>query len=121
MGNKTILVIEDDEINLKLVKALFKFSEYNIVEAGDAEAGIQLARECRPELILMDVQLPGMDGMQATRIIKEDPALKDITVVALSSHAMVGDEEKAKEAGCDGYMTKPIDTRNFITTVAQYL
>ena len=92
-----------------------------MVGAEDAETGIQTAREHRPDLILMDIQLPGMDGLIATRIIKEDAVLMDIPIVALSSYAMRGDEENAIEAGCADYITKPIDTRSFLTTINQYL
>ena len=121
MKNKTILVVEDNELNMKLVKGLIKIGKYRMLEAMDAESGIQLIREQRPDLVLMDIQLPGMDGLSATKIVKEDPALKDIPIVALTSYAMQGDEEKALEAGCTGYIAKPIDTRKFLETISQYL
>ena len=121
MGNKTILVIEDNELNMKLVRSLLKMSSYVMVEAEDAETGIKLAREKKPDLILMDIQLPGMDGLSATKILKEDSSIKDTVIIALTSHAMEGDDKKVREAGCDGYITKPIDTRNFLQTVADYL
>ena len=121
MVNTTILVIEDNEMNMKLVRSLLQFEKYSVLEAIDAETGIHLAREHHPDLILMDIQLPGMDGLTATREMKNDPAVKDITIVALTSYAMEGDEEKTKEAGCSGYITKPIDTRNFAETVGQFL
>jgi len=121
MTIKTILVVEDNELNMKLVRGLIKIGKYRMLEAIDAESGIEQIREQRPDLVLMDIQLPGMDGLSATKIIKEDPALKDIPVVALTSYAMQGDEEKALEAGCRGYIAKPIDTRKFLETVAQYL
>jgi CheY-like chemotaxis protein len=121
MTIKTILVVEDNELNMKLVKGLIKIGKYRMLEAIDGESGIQLAREQRPDLVLMDIQLPGMDGLSATKIIKEDPSLKDIPVVALTSYAMQGDEEKALEAGCSGYIAKPIDTRKFLETISQYL
>ncbi len=88
MENKNILVIEDNELNRKLVGALLQKGAYNILDAEDAEAGIRLAREHRPGLILMDIQLPGMDGLSATRMIKQDPELQEIPVVALTAHAM---------------------------------
>ena len=91
------------------------------IEAEDAERGIQLAREKHPDLILMDIQLPGMDGLTATRILKADSAVKDIAIVALTSHAMDGDDKKALDAGCDGYVTKPIDTKNFLDTIGQFI
>ena len=121
MKTKTILVIEDNKLNMKLVKGLIKIGKYRMLEANDAESGIQQIREQRPDLVLMDIQLPGMDGLSATKIIKEDPALGDIPIIGLTSYAMQGDKEKALAAGCTGYITKPIDTRNFLETVSQYL
>jgi CheY-like chemotaxis protein len=121
MNNKTILVIEDNKLNMKLVRSLLKMSSYVMVEAGDAETGIKVAREKKPDLILMDIQLPGMDGLSATKILKADQSLKDTMIIALTSHAMEGDDKKVREAGCDGYITKPIDTRNFLQTVTDYL
>ncbi len=121
MKRKTVLVIEDNEMNMKLVRALLQIGQYNMIEAGDAESGIQFARARKPDLILMDVHLPGMDGLSATRIIKEDPVLKHIPVIALTSYAMQGDAKKAMQAGCDGYITKPIDTRAFLDTIRKFL
>ncbi len=121
MKIKTILVVEDNKLNMKLVRGLIKIGKYNMLEANDAELGIQLIREQMPDLVLMDIQLPGMDGLSATKIIKEDPDLKDIPIVALTSYAMQGDKEKALAAGCTGYIAKPIDTRKFLKTVSQYL
>ena len=121
MTTKTILMVEDNELNMKLVRGLIKIGKYRMLEAIDAESGIEQIREQRPDLVLMDIQLPGMDGLSATKIIKEDPSLKDIPIVALTSYAMQGDEEKALEAGCKGYIAKPINTRKFLETVAHYL
>lgn len=121
MANKTVLVVEDNELNMKLVRSLLKIRNYGVLEAVDAETGIQLTRKHRPDLVLMDVQLPGIDGLKATQIIKGDPALKDIPVVALTSYAMQGDEEKAVKAGCTGYITKPLDTKAFLETIDEYL
>jgi CheY-like chemotaxis protein len=121
MKIRTILVIEDNPLNMKLVKGLLKIGNYQMLEANDAESGIQLIREQQPDLVLMDIQLPGMDGLAATKILKEDTDLKDIPIVALTSYAMQGDKEKALEAGCSGYIAKPIDTRKFLETLAQYL
>jgi CheY-like chemotaxis protein len=121
MGNETIQVIEDNELNMKLVKSLLKIGKYSVLAAEDAESGIQLAREKQPDLILMDIQLPGMDGLTATGILKADSATKDILIIALTSHAMEGDDKRALDAGCDGYIAKPIDTRNFLATISQYL
>ncbi|UCF91996.1 MAG: response regulator [Desulfobacterales bacterium] len=121
MTCSTVLVIEDNELNLKLVRGLLTLDKYGVLEATDAEAGIQLVRAHRPDLILMDIQLPGMDGLTATREIKKDPDLARIPIVALTSYAMQGDEEKALAAGCAGYITKPIDTRQFLEMIAQFL
>ena len=118
MKEKTILVIEDNELNMKLVRSLLKMENYSILEATDAETGIKLAREKNPDLVLMDIQLPGMDGLTATKILKSEG---EIMIIALTSHAMEGDDKKVKEAGCDGYITKPIDTRSFLQTVSDYL
>jgi len=121
MVNKTVLVIEDNEMNMKLVRSLLQIGKYSILEAIDAENGIHLARKHHPNLILMDIQLPGMDGLAATHEIKNDSAVKDITIVALTSYAMEGDEKKAMDAGCAGYIAKPIDTRSFLETLDQFL
>lgn len=121
MKAKTILVIEDNELNMKLVRGLLKIGKYRVLEAIDAETGLQVARTYRPDLILMDIQLPGMDGLRATRILKADPELQDVPVIALTSYAMRGDEEKSKEAGCAGYLTKPINTRCFLEMISRHL
>jgi len=121
MEEKSVLVIEDNEMNMKLARSLLRIGKYNTLEATDAETGIQLAREHQPDLILMDIQLPGMDGLNATQIIKGDPALNTIPVVAFTSYAMEGDKQKAIEAGCSGYITKPIDTKSFLQTLGHYL
>ena len=121
MEKKSILIVEDNAFNMKLVRSLLKFGPYDILEAEDAETGLDLVQKHKPDLILMDIQLPGMDGLAATRIIKKDPALKDIPIIALTGFAMEGDEQKARAAGCDGYITKPIDTRSFLKTVSDFL
>jgi two-component system cell cycle response regulator len=121
MEKKSILIVEDNAFNMKLVRSLLKFGPYDILEAEDAETGLDLAQKHKPDLILMDIQLPGMDGLAATRIIKKDPDLKDIPVIALTGFAMEGDEQKARAAGCDGYIAKPIDTRSFLKSVSDFL
>ena len=121
MESKTILVVEDNELNMTLVRAFLEFGKYQILEAGDAETGIQLAREHKPDLILMDIQLPGMDGLSATRVIKKDPALMDIPVVAFTGYAMAGDKETAMEAGCSGHIPKPIALDDFLEAIASCL
>ena len=117
MAEKVVLVVEDNALNMKLIRSLLQMGKYRVLEAEDAETGLALARQSRPDLILMDIQLPGMDGLAATRALKEDPGLREIPVLALTAHAMQGDELKALEAGCSGYITKPIDTRNFLKTL----
>ena len=121
MEEKRVLVVEDNELNMKLVRSLLQIGKYQVVEAPDAETGIRLAQEHHPALILMDIQLPGMDGLSATKLIKQDGSLKEIPVVALTSYAMQGDDEKALEAGCTGYIAKPINTRTFLDTLEKYL
>ena len=121
MTPKRVLIIEDNPLNMKLVRVLLAAAGLEVLEAIDAEKGIVLAREKRPDLILMDVQLPGMDGLSATGIIRADPELREIAIVAITSFAMAGDEEKAREAGCTGYVTKPINTRTFLGEITKYM
>ncbi len=121
MTQKNVLVVEDNALNLKLVKSLLELGGYQVSHAFNAEDGIEYLRSQKPDLVLMDIQLPGMNGLTATRIIKEGPETKDIPVIGLSSYAMQGDDQKALDAGCDGYITKPIDTRNFLKTIGGFL
>lgn len=121
MPREVVLIIEDNKINMLLVTELLSMAGFDARPALNAEEGIKLARELKPALILMDVALPGMDGLDATRLLKKDPDTKNIPVVALTAYAMNGDEEKAREAGCIGYITKPIDTRSFANTIRKYL
>jgi CheY-like chemotaxis protein len=120
MADKTILVIEDNEMNMKLMSAVLKSGKYRMLEAMDAETGLRLVREHRPDLILMDIQLPGMDGLSATKIIKADPVLKDIPIFALTGFAMESDKEKAKDIGLAGYIVKPISVKGLLETLANY-
>jgi two-component system, cell cycle response regulator DivK len=116
-----ILVVEDNEANQMLVQAVLELEGYRVVLAGSTdEAREQLANET-PALILMDVQLPGQDGLTFTRQLKEDPATRDIPIVALTAHAMQGDRDLAFTAGCIGYIAKPIDTRTFAHQVRSFL
>jgi CheY-like chemotaxis protein len=120
MSLRQILVVEDHPINVKLVRLLLQQC-YEVVTAGDAEEALQVLQHSRPDLILMDVQLPGMDGLELTRRLKADPRTRGIVVVALTAYAMKGDEDKALAAGCSGYITKPLDTKTFLRQVAAYL
>ena len=117
----TVLVIEDNPLNMELVCDILEANDFSVYQACAAQEGIQIAKENNPQLILMDIQLPGMDGLEATQILKEDVSTKDIPVVALTAHAMKGDEEKALDAGCSGYITKPIDTREFPNLVRKFV
>lgn len=118
---KTILVVEDNALNMKLVRGLLGLGTYRMLEAKDAESGLVLAAREMPDLVLMDIQLPGMDGLTATRELKANDRLRHIPVVALTSYAMAGDDHKAAQAGCDGYITKPIDTRHFLSKIEALL
>jgi len=121
MAGERILLVEDNAANRRMAEFLLKSKGMVVIEAETAAAAIELARVERPDLILMDVQLPGMDGYAATRAIKADPSTRHIPVVAMTAYAMTGDRDRALEAGCDGYITKPIDTKEFPATVARYL
>ncbi|MCC6159235.1 MAG: response regulator [Deltaproteobacteria bacterium] len=121
MTRATILVIEDNDLNMMLTTDLLEIAGYAVVQAIDAETGIEMAREKRPDLILMDLALPRIDGLTAVRLLKEDPRTRDIPVVALTAHAMLGDERKALDAGCAGYIAKPIDANRFPAKIAEYL
>jgi CheY-like chemotaxis protein len=116
-----ILIIEDNPLNLELVTDLLQAGGFNVASAPTAEEGLRMACELPPDLVLMDFSLPGMDGMSATRKLKENPATRHLTVVALTAHAMRGDEAIARNAGCDGYVTKPIDTRTFVATITNHI
>ena len=116
MAGRTVLIIEDNIMNLELATDLLEANGFSVLQAQNAEVGLRLAREAMPDLILMDLSLPGMDGLQATKALKSDPATRHLIVVALTAHAMKGDQEIAL-ATCDGYLTKPIDTRVFVDTV----
>lgn len=116
-----ILVIEDNAINMKLVVFLLETAGHEVLQSTDAEDGIQRAREWLPKLILMDVQLPGMDGLTATQQLRSDPKTHDIKIVALTAFAMSGDREKFEAAGCDGYIPKPIRYQNFLEVVGSFV
>ena len=118
---KVILIVEDVPINLKLVGDLLKRIGYITIEATDGKQGVELARAKKPDLILMDIQMPVMDGLEATRILKADATTKNIPVLALTSYAMRGDKERILKAGCDGYLTKPIDIQELVKEVTNLI
>ena len=118
---RVILIVEDDPRNLKLIRDLLQIRGYTTLEATDGKQGVDMARAKMPDLILMDIQMPVMNGFEATNILKADPVTKSITIVALTAFAMQGDREKCMEAGFNDYITKPLDTRAFMTKVKEYL
>jgi CheY-like chemotaxis protein len=121
MTPNRILIIEDNLLNLELATDLLEANGFIVCSAHTAEEGLRMAREILPDLVLMDFGLPGMDGLCATKDLKANPATRHLAVVGLTAHAMKGDEEIALNAGCDGYLTKPIDTRTFIDTIARFI
>lgn len=116
-----ILVIDDNPTNLKLASDLLEFANYEVFEAEDAEQALRVIQQTPPDLILMDIALPGMDGLTLTRHLKTGNETRQILIIALTAFAMRGDEKRAREAGCDGYITKPIDTRKLARQVAEVL
>ena len=117
----TVLVVEDNAANTKLATFLLTSAGHTVLSATDAEVGLTLARDEHPNLILMDIQLPGMDGLQATALLKRDEATRAIPVIALTALAMKGDEERIRAAGCDGYIAKPMRYQEFLATIAAQL
>jgi two-component system, cell cycle response regulator DivK len=117
----TVLVVEDNPANMTLATFLLKSAGYAVLTATDAEAGLALARREQPDLVLMDIQLPGMDGLEACAILKKDQGTRDIPVIALTALAMKGDEERIRAAGCDGYIAKPLAYREFLATIGARL
>jgi two-component system cell cycle response regulator DivK len=117
----TILIVEDNPANMTLATFLLNTMGHTVLGATDAEAGLALARKEHPDLILMDIQLPGMDGLEATALLKRSAATRPIPVIALTALAMKGDEARIRAAGCDGYIAKPMDYHRFLATVAGHL
>jgi len=117
----TVLIIEDNPTNMTLAVFLLQSVGHTVLSAMDAEVGLTLAREEQPDLILMDIQLPGIDGLEATALLKQDEATRAIPVVALTALAMKGDEQRIRAAGCDGYIAKPMRYQEFLVTIATQL
>lgn len=113
----TVLIVEDNPTNMTLAVFLLQSAGHTVLKAVDAEAGLTLAREECPNLILMDIQLPGMDGLQATALLKSSEVTRNIPVIALTALAMKGDEERIRAAGCDGYIAKPMRYQEFLATI----
>jgi two-component system cell cycle response regulator DivK len=120
-GGKRILVVEDTEDNRRIIRDLLTNAGYDLLEAATGVEGVRMAKEHRPDLILMDIQLPELDGYQATRRIRADPACASIPIIAVTSYALSGDEAKTRAAGCDGYVAKPFSPRQLLAKVREFL
>ncbi len=121
MAGKTILIVEDNDLNMKLFNDLLQAHGYNTLQANDGGEALGMARKHHPDLILMDVQLPEISGLEVTKRLKSDDDLKSIPIVAVTAFAMKGDEEKMLNGGCEGYIAKPISVPKFLDTVAKFL
>ena len=124
MADRTILVVEDNDMNMQLVEFLLEEGGYGIVKATSGEEALALTRDASssvPDLILMDIHLPGMDGLSVVRAMKEEDRTRSVPILALTAHAMRGDRDRFLEAGCDGYISKPIDVKTFIESIERYL
>jgi two-component system, cell cycle response regulator DivK len=121
MARARILVVDDNPANLRLLRILLQGEAYDVRTAADGAEALAVVGEFHPRLILMDVQMPGMDGFEVTRRLKADAGTREIVIVALTASAMKGDEEKARAAGCDGYVSKPIDTRSLPAVIARHI
>lgn len=119
--SKRILVVEDNADNRRILRVLLANAGFELIEAADGANGLAMAEQNRPDLILMDIQLPVLDGYETTRRIKADPRLRDIPIIAVTSYALSGDEIKAREAGCDGYITKPFSPRAILARIREFL
>jgi two-component system cell cycle response regulator DivK len=119
--SKRILVVEDQDDNMQILRDLLDSVGYEIIEARDGAEGVKVVKVERPDLILMDIQLPELDGYEATRQIKADPELRTIPIIVVTSYALSGDEDKAREAGCDDYVPKPYSPRQLLAKIMKYL
>jgi two-component system cell cycle response regulator DivK len=120
-NSKRVLIVEDNELNMKLFHDLLEAHGYDTLQTRDGMEALKLAREHHPDLILMDIQLPEVSGLEVTKWIKEDEDLRAIPIIAVTAFAMKGDEEKIREGGCEAYIAKPISVANFLQTVARFL
>ena len=118
---KTILIVEDNALNMRLFNDVLQASGYQTLQTGDGNEAVALAVEHRPDLILMDMRLPGISGLEATQLIKAHENLRDVPIVAVTASALKGDKEKILAGGCDGFIAKPISIPNFLATIAQFL
>ena len=118
---KTILIVEDNDLNMKLFNDLLQAHGYDTLQTKDGREALTLARDHRPDLILMDIQLPEVSGLEITRMLKDDAELRAIPVIAVTAFAMKGDEEKIREGGCEGYIAKPISVASFLQTINRFL
>ncbi len=118
---KTVLIVEDNELNMKLFRDLLEAHGFNTLETKNGHEALDLTREHHPDLIILDIQLPEVSGLEVTRWIKEDESIKNIPIVAVTAFAMKGDEEKIREGGCEAYMAKPISVSQFIETVKNFI
>ncbi len=118
--DKTVLVVEDNDLNMKLFHDVLEAHGYNVLQAKEGMEGLRMAREQRPDLILMDIQLPDVSGLEVTKWLKDDETLKSIPVIAITAFAMAGDKEKFLEGGCDAYIAKPISVASFLQTVERF-
>jgi len=121
MSGKNVMVVEDNEKNRKLMRVVLKAKGYNVIEATTGEEAMSTLKKQKPDIILMDIQLPGIDGITLIKQIKVDENTKDIPIIAVTAYAMKGDEQKMISSGCDGYISKPIDTHELPNIIEQYL
>ncbi|MBT3401139.1 MAG: response regulator [Rhodospirillaceae bacterium] len=119
--SKTVLIVEDNELNMKLFHDLLEAQGYATLQTKDGREALKLAREHRPDLVLMDIQLPEVSGLEVTKWIKEDENLREIPVIAVTAFAMKGDEEKIRQGGCEAYIAKPISVSEFLATVQKFI
>lgn len=121
MSDKNVMVVEDNEKNRKLMRVILKAKGFNVIEATTGEEALGILKNQKPDIILMDIQLPGVDGLTLTKQIKADATCSVIPIIAVTAHAMKGDEQKILDAGCDGYISKPVNTQELPSIVEKYM